>query len=120
LQKDDANKDHPYRELAYPNGGGRPVVVCGGCFVGWSVDGKYLIVQTGPSPNSQSQAYLLSVSGKRGLPELPPEGLGGPEDLRKSGKGILLPRGVDSVLGPENYSYTVTNIRRNIYRIPIS
>ena len=119
LQKDDANKDHPYRELAYPNDGGRPVVVCGACFAGWSVDGKYLIVQTGPAPNSQSQAYLLSVSGKRGLPELPPEGLGGGEDLRKASRGIILPRGVDSVLGPENYSYTVTNIRRNIYRLPI-
>jgi AcrB/AcrD/AcrF family len=31
-----------------------------------------------------------------------------------------LPRPVDSVLGPEKYSYTVTNIRRNICRIPIS
>ena len=29
LQKDDADKDHPYRTLAYPNGGGRPVMVCG-------------------------------------------------------------------------------------------
>jgi hypothetical protein len=45
--------------------------------------------------------------------------LGGPEDLKTSSKGMVLPREVDSVLGPENYSYTITNIRRNIYRIPI-
>ena len=34
------------------------------------------------------------------------------EDLKKSGRGIALPRGVDSVLEPEKYSYTVRNIRK--------
>ena len=119
LEKDDANKVTPYREVAYPNGGGRPVTVCANCLPTWSVDGKYLIVQTAPATNLRAQAYLLSVSGKRGLPELPPEGLGGEEDLRKSKRGILVPRGVDSALGPEKYSHTMTNTRRNIYRIPI-
>jgi eukaryotic-like serine/threonine-protein kinase len=118
LQKD-ADKDHPYQELAYPNDGGRPVKVCAECFVAWSVDGRYLVVQFLPPPNS-SQTYLLPMTGERGLLELPPEGISGPEDLKKSRRVIVLPRGVDSVLGEENYSYTVTNIRRNIYRIPIS
>ena len=59
------------------------------------------------------------MSGERGLPQLPPEGLSGPEDLRKS-NGVMVPPRVDSALGLEKYSYTVTNIRRNIYRIPIS
>jgi eukaryotic-like serine/threonine-protein kinase len=117
LQKEDKDKDHPQRTLAHPYGGGRPVVVCRtACFAGWSVDGKYLALQFGPG---NSQTYLLPVSGERGLPELPPEGLGGPEDLKKSRRVNELPRSVDSVFGPENYSYTITNIRRNIYRIPI-
>jgi len=117
-QKDDTDKDHPYRKLAYPNGGGRPVIVCRvGCLAWWSVDGKYLVLLFLATFNSQT--YLLPVNGKRGLPELPPEGLGGPEDLRRFNRVIALPRGVDSVLGPENYSYTLTEIRRNIYRIPI-
>jgi Tol biopolymer transport system component len=119
LQKDDADKDFPYRELAYPHGGGTPVMICTNCFPSWSVDGKYLIVQTAPATNLRSQAFLLPVSGS-GLPELPPEGLGDPEDLKRSSRGIVLPRGVDSVLSSDNYSYTITNIRRNIYRIPIS
>ena len=119
-QRNDADKDHPYQTLAYPNGGGRPVVVCRACFVGWSLDGKYLALQFKPLPNSPSQTYLLPVSSERGLPELPPQGLSGPDDLEKSSRVIVLPRGVDSVLGPEKYSYTVTNIQRNIYRIPIS
>ncbi len=120
LQKDDADKDHPYRTLAYPNGGGKPVMMCAFCLVSWTVDGKYLALQFGLLPNSLLPTYLLPVSGDRGLPELPPEGLNGPEDLKQSNRGTLLPTGADSALGPEKYSYTVTNIRRNIYRIPIS
>jgi eukaryotic-like serine/threonine-protein kinase len=120
LQKDDANKDHPYRTLAYPNGGGKPVLMCALCLVNWTVDGKYLAFQFELPRNQQSPTYLLPVGGKRGLPELPPEGMGGPEDLNKSGRVIAVPREADSVLGTNNYSYTMTNIRRNIYRIPIS
>ena len=82
------------------------------------MDGKYLALQFGPLPNSP-ETYLLPVRGESGLPELPPEGLSSPEDLRKSNRVMVLPRGVDSVVGPEKYSYTITNIRRNIYRIPI-
>ena len=120
FQKDDADKDHPYRTLAYPNSGGKPVMMCAACFVKWSVDGKYLALQFSATPGSAGQTYLLPVSGEHGLPELPTEGLGGPEDLKKSSRVVQVPRAVDSVLGPDNYSYTVRNIRRNIYRIPIS
>ena len=119
LLKDDADKDHPYRTLAYPEEGGKPVIVCALCYRGWSVDGKYLALQFHPLPHSM-ETYLLPVSGENGLPELPPEGLIGAEDLKKSNRVVILPRGVDSVFGPEKYSYTITNIRRNIYRIPIS
>ena len=122
FQKDDKDKDHPYRTVVYPNGGGRPEVVCVSCNLSWSVDGKYVLLQFGPilGPDPYTQTYLSPLSGERGLPELPPEGLSGPEDLKKWNRVIVLPRGVDSVVGPENYSYTVTNVRRNIYRIPIS
>jgi hypothetical protein len=119
LQKDDADKDHPYRTVAYPNGPGKPVMICAACLVSWSLDGKYLVLQFGLPPNSLSQTYFLPVSGERGLPESPPEGLSGPEDLKRSNGGMVPPR-VDSALGPEKYSYIITNIRRNIYRIPIS
>jgi Tol biopolymer transport system component len=120
LQKNDADKDHPYRTLAYPNGGGKPITMCALCLVNWTVDGKYLAIQLRLPRNQQSPTYLLPVGGKSGLPELPPEGLSGPEDSKKSNRGMMLPGEVDSVLEPEKYSYTITNIRRNIYRIPIS
>lgn len=119
LEKDDADKAHPYRTLAYPNGGGEPVIMGAELFLQWSVDGKYLAVQFLPAPMS-TETFLLPMNGKRGLPEFPPQGLSGPEELRKSTGVIVLARGIDSVLGPERYSYTMTNVRRNIYRIPIS
>jgi eukaryotic-like serine/threonine-protein kinase len=119
LQKDDTNRDHPYRTLAYPAGGGKPVILCALCYLHWSVDGKYLAVQFLPMPHSV-ETYLLPVRSGRQLPDLPPEGLSGPEDSSKANRVTVLPKGVDSVLGPEKYSYTETNIRRNIYRIPIS
>jgi eukaryotic-like serine/threonine-protein kinase len=119
LKKEDADKDHPYRTLAYPNGTGKPVMLCAMCLVSWSMDGKYLVMQLGLPTSALSHTYLLPVSGERGLPELQPEGLRSPGDLKKSQGALVLPQ-VDSVLGPEKYSYTITSIRRNIYRIPIS
>lgn len=119
LQKDETDKDHPYRTLAYPNGEGKPVTLCNLCYLAWSMDGKYLAVQFHPSPQSP-ETYLLPVSAERGLPDLPLEGLSDPEDSKKVNRVTILPKGVDSVLGPGRYSYTIMNIRRNIYRIPIS
>jgi len=78
-----------------------------------------MTLQFKPTPNSPSGTYLLPVSGEDELPHLPPKGLSGPEDLKKSNSTMILPIGVDSALGPEKYSYTETNIRRNIYRVPI-
>jgi len=120
LEKDDTDKDHPYRTLAYPTGGGKPVILCALCYLHWSVDGKYLAFQFYPPPHSMETFLLPVVSAERGLPDLPPEGLSGPEDSRKTKRVTVLPKGVDSVLGTDKYSYTVTNVRRNIYRIPIS
>jgi eukaryotic-like serine/threonine-protein kinase len=120
LEKDDTDKDHPYRTLAYPIGGGKPVTLCALCYLNWSVDGKYLAVQFHPAPHSE-ETFLLPVSAEHGLlPDLPPEGLTTPEDSRKAHRVSVLTKGVDSEFGPEKYSYTITNIRRNIYRIPIS
>jgi eukaryotic-like serine/threonine-protein kinase len=119
LQKDDSDKAHPYSTVAYPNGGGKPIKLCALCIVNWSVDGKYLAFQFEVPSNSSSHSYFLPVRGQSGLPELPPEGLKGPEDLKKSRGWVVVPPVVDSALGPEKYSYTQTNTRRNIYRIPI-
>jgi eukaryotic-like serine/threonine-protein kinase len=118
LEKDDTDKDHPYRTLAYPTRGGKPVTLCAMCYLTWSLDGKYLAIQFHPAPHSE-ETFLLPASVERGLPDLPPEGLGGPEDSRNAHRVTVVPKGLDSEFGPEKYSYTITNVRRNIYRIPI-
>ena len=66
LQKNDADKGRPYRTLAYPNGGGKPVMMCALCLVNWTVDRKYLAIQFGLPRNQQSPTYLLPVGGKSG------------------------------------------------------
>ena len=119
-QKEDKDKDHPYRGLAYPNGGGTPVVVCRVfCDGKWSVDGKYLYLSLQFGPMENYQTHMFPVRSEVGLPELPPQGLGRSEDLKKSSSSIPLPQSVNSMLGPEKYSYTLQNTRSNIYRIPI-
>jgi serine/threonine protein kinase/Tol biopolymer transport system component len=71
LEKDDTDKDHPYRTLAYPTGGGKPVTLCALCYLHWSLDGKYMAFQFPPPPHSE-ETFLLPVSAERGLPDLPP------------------------------------------------
>jgi eukaryotic-like serine/threonine-protein kinase len=120
LERDDMNKEHSYRTVAYPIAGGERVVVCRTmCAGNWSADGKYLYLPL-ELGEMGSVPTLLPVRSDRGLPELPPEGLGGTKDVKELSKGRLLPGELDSVVGPEKYSYTVMSTRRNIYRIPIS
>lgn len=121
-ERDAQDKDVPYREVAYPTAGGRPVAICHAiCTVFWSVDGKYLQVQFGANRNAEtfSDTFLLQVRQATGLPDLPPDGIRGPGDLRGVVQRIPGTRAVDSVIGPEKYSYTVNTIRRNIFRIPV-
>jgi hypothetical protein len=78
----------------------------------WSLDGKYLYIFGG------AKSYLFEVKKETGLPELPKEGFGTEEELRKA-KAYELPPEVDSLIGLGNYAYTRNNVRRNIYRVPI-
>jgi hypothetical protein len=92
------------------------VTLCALCYLNWSLDGKYLAIQFHPTIHSD-ETFLLPVSTERGLPDLPPEGLAGPEDSREAHRVTVVPKGLDSEFGPEKYSYTITNVRRNIYRM---
>ncbi len=95
-------------------------MVCRGlCAANWSVDGKFLAVSLRFGPMQKLRTYLFPMSRDGAMPKLPPQGLGQPEDLKKSSKSTPLPNYVDSMLGPEKYAYTRQHVRRNIYRIPI-
>ena len=113
-KRDDRDPRYSTLLVAHANEGGEDVALCRVlCLESWSTDGKYLHVYLGRG------TYLMEVKKETGLPELPKEGLKGPEDLEGSAKVKVLPEGADSVVGPEKYAYTKTNVRRNIFRVPV-
>jgi Tol biopolymer transport system component/predicted Ser/Thr protein kinase len=117
-QRDDANKDHPYHAAAYPIGGGKPVLICQSvCLAGWSIDGKYMQIEFEMA--RERSTFFLTVRKETGLPDLPPEGLAGPEELRTKAKNSFSGQTVSSMVSPNKYSFTKTTIRRNIYRVPV-
>ena len=107
--------EYPVRILAYPSGGGAPVIVCRLlCHVGWSPDGKYMAIE------ANEVEYVLEVrKDNTGLPELPSEGFRSIDELKAAARGRILPGGTDSIVTPEKYAYTKTGVRRNIFRVPV-
>ena len=102
--------------VAYPNEGGREVVVCQTlCEMEWTADGKYLLMQAGVNPDVKAE--LLPVRKDSGLPDLPKEGVTQPEYTKGIAGRVVLVQGVNSAVGPEKYAFTKTNVRRNIYRV---
>ena len=117
-ERNDDDPDRRYQVLAYPNAGGTPVRVCHTlCVLDWSLDGKYIRLQFGAA--READTYFLPVRQANGLPDLPADGLRGPEDVKDGAGRTQRGWGVDSVISPEKYAYTVTSIRRNIFRVPI-
>jgi eukaryotic-like serine/threonine-protein kinase len=113
-RRNDRDPEHSALLAAHPIAGGDEVVFCRMlCLANWSLDGKYLYIFGGP------KSYLFAVKKETGLPELPKEGFGTEDELRKAKGAYELPAEVDSLIGPGNYAYTRTNVRRNIYRVPI-
>jgi len=113
-----SDEDQDRRTVAYPNAGGKAVLLSRAfCLMDWSLNGKYVRVKFGSA--RETETYFLPVRQATGLPDVPPEGLGGPEDLKGVVQRVAANRPVDSMVTPAKYSYTVINIRRNIFRIPI-
>ena len=116
-QRDDTNPEHPYQVVALPNAGGETVLFCGTlCMAGWSTDGKYMHLELGLTRSTRTYVFAVKSNGLSGIP---PGGFVGPENVQTAGKSIVLPVAVDSMADPEKYAYTQSNVRRNIYRVPI-
>jgi eukaryotic-like serine/threonine-protein kinase len=106
--------DHPAVTAAFPLEGGPTVNVCTFyCNGGWDISGSFFFVIP-----ADLKTYVLPVSRGRGLPDFPTGDLSA--DGWKADKRVMvIPRGIDSAAGPDYYSYTRANTRRNIYRIPL-
>ena len=114
----DSDRDHPTETVAYPIGGGKPVILCRTlCMVDWSQDGKYMEFFFGVSLDTPAQ--VLPVREESGLPDVPPNGFARAEEVMATRGSRVLPTVADSLVSPDKYSYTRIAIKRNIYRVPI-
>jgi hypothetical protein len=116
----DSNDEHSAVMAAYPLAGGPAVRVCTFyCGVSWDVTGRFFYL-TSNNVGRGETAYMLPVNPARGIPDLPARGFTADADIKKAKGVIVIPRQIDSAVGPNFYSYTRVNTRRNIYRIPLA
>ena len=98
---------------AYPVDGGLPVRLCRTlCLCDWDVRGSFFYMNFA---NEEPYTYSLPLKGASELPNLPPDGVRSASDVKSQAKAV--PHIIGSAAGPDFYSFTQSNVRRNIYRI---
>jgi Tol biopolymer transport system component len=109
--------EHPYATAAYPLDGGPSLRLCNSyCGGRWDISGKFFFLTLPASGDLNT--YMLPVSA-RGIPNFPAGGITTGADLKTDKRVLGIPRQIESAVGPNHYSYTRQNTRRNIYRIPL-
>ncbi len=109
--------EHAGGVSAIPLDGGPSIRVCNTyCSPHWDLGGKFFWLYVAASGDT----YVLPVNPARGLPDFPPGGINSDADLKKDKGIVVIHQQIDSAAGPNYYSYTRQNTRRNIYRIPLS
>src|SRR5581483_5726578 len=102
---------------AFPVGGGDPVVLCQDyCTWNWDSTGSDVFLNVGQWFKG---TYVLPVSHGSAFPKLPPEGLGGRDDVAGIKGAKLVPETVGGAFSDTIYPFTRSNVRRNLYRIPL-
>lgn len=102
---------------AFQVDGGESVTLCWNyCLLNWDTTGKFLFVHIQPL---SEKSYALPVQKGSGLPQLPPAGIAGIEDMTNDKNVVVLPQYVESALSPSAYVYSRKNVRRNLYRIQL-
>ena len=111
--------EHQYVLTAYSLEGGSSILLCTSYCTGrWDTGGKFFYLNFLASGNGST--FMLPVNPARGIPNLPPGGLATGDALKADKRLIVIPQQIDSAMGPNHYSYTRHETRRNIYRIPLS
>jgi hypothetical protein len=110
--------EHQYVLTAYSLEGGASILLCTSYCTGrWDTGGKFFYLNFLASGNGST--FMLPVNAARGIPNLPPEGVATGDALKGDKRLIVIPQQIDSAMGPNHYSYTRHETRRNIYRIPL-
>ena len=110
--------EHSVAITAFPLDGGPPMRVCNSfCGARWDISGKFFYLTF--NGTGDSNTYTLPVNPARGIPDFPPGGITKGDELKADKRVVVIPQIIDSAAGPNLYSYTRENTRRNIYRIPL-
>ena len=111
------DEEHQAVLTAYPLDGGPSLPVCNSyCTAQWDISGKFFYLNFLSSGTGST--YVLPVPA-RGVPNFPPGGVSTGDDLKTQKGLIVIPQQIDSAMGPNHYSYTRHDTRKNIYRIPL-
>ncbi len=102
---------------ALPIDGGPVVTLCTGYCGGiWDASGKFFYFYF---EALTSEFHVLPTSPATGLPNAPPQGIVGNDDLKAAKPVATISDSVTSAVNSSTYAYVRRNTRRNLYRIPI-
>jgi serine/threonine protein kinase len=106
--------------VAYPRGGGRPLVICEGCSVSWTADGRFLRLKLIYYTGVAQVTALIHLRDRSMFPELPAAGIRTLADLRKV-PGVQIVPSPDAVPSPigGRYAFIKMESRWNLYRVPL-
>jgi Tol biopolymer transport system component len=112
----------PAETMAFAVDGSKILPVCQGfCEMGWDASGKFAYLKYSlkfKEAYENEAMTVLPVQQDTGLPKLPPGGITSKDVLVKANLATVPPN-MESVVSPSLYAYSVQNIRRNLYRIPL-
>ena len=117
-----AGKNSTTVQKAFPTSGGVPVTICAGCVLRWTRDQRHLFFSTRSegSGDGSASTYVIELSPGRALPELPPAGISGDDDLRRLRAVRVLdgstffPGATASV-----YAFQRQSVQRNLYKVTL-
>jgi eukaryotic-like serine/threonine-protein kinase len=111
------DEEHPVRLLAFATDGSTSVPLCRNiCTGGWDLSGAHLFLSF---LDQESKTYFMPM-GKHGeMPKFPDGGAAKGTELATIPGVKLAPVWVESAVSPDVYSFTQSNNRRNLYRIPL-
>ena len=115
-----ASADAAPGTVAVPIHGGKAKRICTGlCFAWWSDDGRYLFVSV---YDATSPDWTLAIPLAPGviMPDLPESGLNVPANQSAIPGTRVIERGnVAPGSNPDTYVFVKTELRRNLYRVPL-
>ena len=109
------------RTLAVPVGGGAPKRICvQNCPAAWSSDGRFLYVARGASATAPARTLALPVPAGKTLPDVPDSGIDlAASEVQLPGTRVIEHDSISPGSDSATYVFTRSELRRNLFRIPL-